>query len=211
MSRKYGSQSMVGELQAVLVRRPDGAFGNADPHKWHYTSAINLDIAQQEHDALIQTLQNCGTEVVYHDVNLPNHADSIFVHDPVIVSDQGAILLNMGKPLRQGEEDAIEELIPKLCLKGISTNDFGEALQALVGENAKGLSPNVIVRLKDQWSDEYDAWSKRDLSEKHYVYIWADGIYAKVRLEDDANKKQCMLVLMGAFGLIQSAHVHRPR
>lgn len=94
--------------------------------------------------------------------------------------------------------DAIEELIPWLYLKGISTNDFGEALQALVGERAKGLSPNVIVRLKDQWSDEYDQWNKRDLSDKQYVYVWADGIYAKVRLEDDANKKQCLLVLMGA-------------
>ena len=94
--------------------------------------------------------------------------------------------------------DAIEELIPWLYLKGISTNDFGEALQSLVGERAKGLSPNVIVRLKDQWSDEYDQWNKRDLSDKQYVYVWADGIYAKVRLEDDANKKQCMLVLMGA-------------
>ena len=73
-----------------------------------------------------------------------------------------------------------------------------EALQALVGEQAKGLSPNVIVRLKDQWAEEYEAWSKRDLSDKHYVYVWADGIYAKVRLEDDANQKQCMLVLMGA-------------
>ena len=114
MSQKYGSQSMVGELQAVLVRRPDGAFGNADPHKWHYTSAINLDIAQQEHDALIQTLQSCGTEVVYHDVTLPNHADSIFVHDPVIVSNQGAILLNMGKPLRQGEEAAIGQSLEKM-------------------------------------------------------------------------------------------------
>ena len=94
--------------------------------------------------------------------------------------------------------DAIEELIPWLYLKGISTNDFGEALQSLVGERAKGLSANVIVRLKDQWSDEYDRWSERDLSDKRYVYIWADGIYAKVRLEDDANQKQCMLVLMGA-------------
>lgn len=93
---------------------------------------------------------------------------------------------------------AIEELIPWLYLKGISTGDFGEALQALVGERAKGLSPNVIVRLKDQWADEYDEWSRRDLAGKHYVYIWADGIYAKVRLEDDANKKQCLLVLMGA-------------
>lgn len=94
--------------------------------------------------------------------------------------------------------DAIEELIPWLYLKGISTSDFGEALQALVGERAKGLSANVVVRLKEQWSDEYDEWMKRDLTGKHYVYIWADGIHAKVRLEDDANKKQCMLVVMGA-------------
>lgn len=94
--------------------------------------------------------------------------------------------------------DAIEELIPWLYLKGISTSDFGEALQALVGEHAKGLSANVIVRLKEQWAEEYDQWSRRHLSDKHYVYVWADGIYAKVRLEDDANQKQCMLVLMGA-------------
>lgn len=93
---------------------------------------------------------------------------------------------------------AIEELIPWLYLKGISTGDFTEALQALVGEKAKGLSANVIVRLKEQWSDEYEAWMKRDLSQKHYVYVWADGIHVKVRLEDDANKKQCILVLMGA-------------
>jgi transposase-like protein len=94
--------------------------------------------------------------------------------------------------------DAIEELIPWLYLKGISTSDFGEALQALVGEQAKGLSANVVVRLKEQWSDEYDAWNRRDLSDKQYVYVWADGIHAKVRLEDEANQKQCFLVLMGA-------------
>lgn len=94
--------------------------------------------------------------------------------------------------------DAIEELIPWLYLKGVSTSDFGEALQALVGEKAKGLSANVIVRLKEQWSAEYDAWCRRDLAGKQYVYVWADGINAKVRLEDDANKKQCILVLMGA-------------
>jgi len=94
--------------------------------------------------------------------------------------------------------DAIEELIPWLYLKGISTSDFGEALQALVGEKAKGLSANVVVRLKEQWSDEYEAWNQRDLSDKQYVYVWADGIHAKVRLEDEANQKQCILVLMGA-------------
>lgn len=94
--------------------------------------------------------------------------------------------------------DTIEELIPWLYLKGISTGDFGEALQSLVGERAKGLSANVVVRLKEQWATEYDQWSKRDLSEKEYVYVWADGIHVKVRLEDDANKRQCILVLMGA-------------
>jgi len=93
---------------------------------------------------------------------------------------------------------AIEELIPWLYLKGVSTGDFAEALQSLVGERAAGLSANVVVRLKDQWCVEYEQWSKRDLSGKRYVYIWADGIHAKVRLEDDANKKQCLLVLMGA-------------
>lgn len=93
---------------------------------------------------------------------------------------------------------AIEELIPWLYLKGVSTGDFQEALQSLVGEKAKGLSPNVIVRLKQQWGEEYDQWCQRDLSEKQYVYLWADGIHVKVRLEDDANKKQCILVLIGA-------------
>lgn len=93
---------------------------------------------------------------------------------------------------------SIEELIPWLYLKGISTGDFAEALQVLVGPNAKGLSPNVIVRLKEIWSREYDIWMRRDFSEKQYVYVWADGIYANVRLEDEANSKQCLLVLMGA-------------
>lgn len=94
--------------------------------------------------------------------------------------------------------EAIEELIPWLYLKGVSTGDFSEALQVLVGEKAKGLSPNVIVRLKDQWSGEYENWCRRDLSEKQYVYLWVDGIYAKVRLADESNKKQCILVVMGA-------------
>jgi len=93
---------------------------------------------------------------------------------------------------------SIDELIPWLYLKGISTGDFAEALKTLVGEDAKGLSPNVIVRLKEHWCQEYEAWSRRDLSAKQYVYVWADGIYANIRLEDEENRRQCMLVLMGA-------------
>jgi len=93
---------------------------------------------------------------------------------------------------------ALEEFVPWLYLKGISTGDFTEALQSLLGEQAKGLSPNVVVRLKEQWTAEYEEWSRRDLNGKHYVYIWVDGIHVNVRLEDPENQRQCMLVVMGA-------------
>lgn len=92
---------------------------------------------------------------------------------------------------------ALDELIPWLYLKGISTGDFSEALQSLVGEDAPGLSPNVIVRLKEKWGQEYDQWSRRDLSDRAYVYVWADGIHVNVRLENEADQRQCLLVLMG--------------
>lgn len=114
MTRTYGSQSMIGELQTVLVRRPDETFGNADPAKWHYVSPINFEEALAEHDAFVATLNKAGTEVVYHDAPLPDHADAIFTHDPVIVCDKGAILLKMGKPLREGEPDAIGISLEKM-------------------------------------------------------------------------------------------------
>jgi transposase-like protein len=93
---------------------------------------------------------------------------------------------------------SLDELIPWLYLKGISTGDFTEALQSLVGEDAPALSPNVVVRLTKQWAQEYDEWSHRELTEKQYVYVWADGIHVNVRLEDEARQRQCLLVLMGA-------------
>ena len=89
----------------------------------------------------------------------------------------------------------IEELIPWLYLKGVSTGDFSEALAALLGPDAKGLSATTVTRLKAVWAEEYQAWSQRSLAGKHYVYVWADGVYFDVRLEDD---RQCILVLMGA-------------
>src|SRR6516162_8783917 len=89
----------------------------------------------------------------------------------------------------------IEELIPWLYLKGISTGDFSEALAALLGPQAKGLSAATVTRLKVVWAEEYDAWSKRSLSGKRYVYVWADGVHFNIRLEED---RQCILVLMGA-------------
>ena len=88
----------------------------------------------------------------------------------------------------------MEELIPWLYLKGISTNDFTEALAALVGKDSPGLSSPTISRLKSIWQEDLEQWQKRSLAHKRYAYIWADGIYCNVRMED----RQCLLVIIGA-------------
>lgn len=90
---------------------------------------------------------------------------------------------------------SLEELLPWLYLKGLSTSDFSSALTALLGKDAPGLSANTISRLKEVWKSEHEQWARRSLSGKEYVYLWADGIYFGVRLED---ARQCMLVLIGA-------------
>lgn len=92
----------------------------------------------------------------------------------------------------------VAELIPWLYLKGVSTGDMGPALTTLLGPDAPGLAPTTIVRLKSVWEEEHRAWCNRSLKDKHYVYVWADGIYFNVRLEDTDKKRQCILVLMGA-------------
>jgi transposase-like protein len=89
----------------------------------------------------------------------------------------------------------IEELLPWLYLKGISTGDFQEALTVLLGKDAPGLLASTISRLKETWKDEQQRWSRRDLSNWRYVYLWLDGIHFGVRLEDAA---QCILVVLGA-------------
>ncbi len=88
---------------------------------------------------------------------------------------------------------SMEELIPWLYLKGISTGDFQDALIGLVGEQAKGLSANTICRLKAEWINQHQEWSQRDLSQKRYAYFWADGIYSNVRMDD----RLCLLVIVG--------------
>ena len=90
---------------------------------------------------------------------------------------------------------AIEELVPWLYLKGISTSDFPEAL-ACLGHDGSGLSPTTVVRMKEIWQGQYENFCRRDLSGKRYVYVWADGIYFNIRLSDD---RPCVLVLMGAL------------
>ncbi len=90
---------------------------------------------------------------------------------------------------------SVEELLPWLYLKGISTGDFSESLAALLGRDAPGLSASTIARLKSVWWDEYEAWQRRDLSAKRYVYFWADGVYFSPRMDHD---KQCVLVIIAA-------------
>jgi len=90
---------------------------------------------------------------------------------------------------------SLEELIPWLYLKGISTGDFAEALQAILGPDAPNLSATTVTRLKAVWEADHEAWSKRSLAGKHYVYVWADGVHFNIRLE---GGRQCILVLMGA-------------
>ena len=93
---------------------------------------------------------------------------------------------------------SIDELIPWLYLRGISTGDFSEALKALLGPDAPGLSATSVVRMKEIWQREWSEWSQRSLAGKRYVYFWADGIHFNIRLEDQDNNRQCILVIMGA-------------
>ena len=90
---------------------------------------------------------------------------------------------------------SLEALVPWLYLKGVSTGDFAEALQALLGPEAPGLSPATISRLKQAWHDELTQWQSRSLKGKRYVYFWVDGVYCETRLEE---ARQCILVIIGA-------------
>ncbi len=89
---------------------------------------------------------------------------------------------------------AVEAALPWLYLRGISTGDMQSALSVLLGDDAKGLSPAVVSRLKAQWAEDYLAWSRRDLSQERTVYVWADGIYSTLWGEDESL---CLLVIIG--------------
>lgn len=89
----------------------------------------------------------------------------------------------------------MEGVVATLYLKGLSTNDFDEALRAIYGEDAAKLSPRTVTRLKDVWHDEYEQWRKHKLSSNQYAYIWADGVYFNARIEGD---RSCILVIVGA-------------
>jgi len=90
---------------------------------------------------------------------------------------------------------SVDNLIPILYLKGVSTGDMSEALESILGPGAAGLSATNVVRLKGLWEQDYEAWRKRDFELKRYVYFWVDGIHFNVRLEEG---RSCILVIMGA-------------
>ena len=118
--RTYGSQSMIAPLRRVLVKRPEQAFAVEDPAAWHYTGRPDLAVAQQEHDALVSLLRQGGCEIVYHEEPQPAHADAIFTFDPALITDQGAIMLSMGKAQRRGEEAVMARRFEALGLPILS-------------------------------------------------------------------------------------------
>jgi len=153
------------------------------------------------------------------DLKLPDGRDRIVRHgygpERTIQTGIGAVAVRRAKVRDRGEAieaekirftsailpkwarrtRSLDALLPILYLRGISTGDFQEALAALLGKDAPNLSPAVIARLTAEWQVEYDAWQKRDLSARRYVYIWADGVYLQARMEPQS---ECMLVVIGA-------------
>ena len=116
------------------------------------------------------------------------------VRDKEIEDDNEIVFQSKLIPKYLRKTKSMEALIPWLYLRGISTGDMSDAVAALVGENASGFSPTTISRLKEGWAKEHDDWSKRDISDKSYVYFWVDGVYCNVRMDDN---KQCLLVIVG--------------
>ena len=114
------------------------------------------------------------------------------------VRDRGAYAKDAGRirftsailPPYARRSRSLEVLIPILYLKGVSTGDFEEALAALLGKDAPGLSPSTIARLKETWSEDHARWKKRDLSARRYVYVWADGVHLQARLEDIPQRRK---------------------
>jgi len=107
MAEGYGAQSMVGRLRRVMMRRPGEVMASADPARWHYSSAIDLEEARRAHDSFADALRAWDVEVLYHEEPLPEHSDSVFVFDPALVTDRGTLVLSMGKELRRGEEEPL--------------------------------------------------------------------------------------------------------
>ena len=127
--KSYGGQTVTGPLRRVIVRQPDRAFAAADPIAWNYEARPLLDQAQGEHKAFVSILRQEGVEVIYSDEPTDTLADAIYVHDSVLITDAGAIVLRMGKRLRRGEELVMTRLLERLNVPVI-----GRLQEPAVGE-----------------------------------------------------------------------------
>jgi putative transposase len=141
-----------------------------------------------------------GQRLVVRNGHLPEREivsgiGAIKVRQPRVRHRDGGRFTSAILPPFMRRTPSVDALLPVLYLKGISSGDFTEALAAILGEKASGLSATNIVRLKAGWEADYKEWSQRDLSQKRYVYWWADGVYFNVRLDEE---RSCVLVLIGA-------------
>lgn len=121
MGRGYGGQNMVAPLRRVLMRQPDESFAAADPAQWHYAGRPDLARGRAEHAALVDTLRATGAEVIMHDEPQPGRSDAIFLYDPALMTDHGAVILRMGKQLRRGEEAALARCFEALDVPVVAT------------------------------------------------------------------------------------------
>jgi putative transposase len=194
----------VQEDNLVAYRNPGVALPVADP----LTEVLRQgarDLLQKAIEAIIGQYQELkdeqGRQRVVRNGHLPERTiqtgiGAVAVKAPRVRDRAGEMKFHSSiLPPYLRRTRSLEELLPWLYLKGLSTSDFSSALTALLGKDAPGLSANTISRLKEVWKTEHEQWARRSLSGKEYVYLWADGIYFGVRLED---ARQCMLVLIGA-------------
>jgi transposase-like protein len=124
----------------------------------------------------------------------PVEVEAPRVNDKRIVDGERQKFTSVILPPYMRKSPKVDEVLPLLYLRGLSTNDFRPALEALLGDRASGLSATTITRLTAQWEAEHKTWKARDLSEKDFVYVWADGIHLNIRLEED---RLCLLVIIG--------------
>lgn len=163
------------------------------------SAAVEAEIAQLlEHYSGLKDTQ--GRQAVVRNGYLPERTVQTGVGDVTVKvpkvrdrSNSGIRFNSTLLPPYLKRAKSVEELIPWLYLRGVSTGDFQEALTALLGEQAEGLSPATVGRLKERWQSEHRQWQRRDLTDKRYVYMWADGVYSNVRMDE----RLCLLVIVG--------------
>ena len=189
--RNPGIALPVADALTEVLRRGAGSL---------LQEAVEAEVA--ELIARYQGLKDeCGRQRVVRNGHKPQRTIQTGIGDvpvkaPRVRDRQGEIKFSSSiLPPYLRRTKSIEELLPWLYLKGLSTGDFSSALTALLGQDAAGLSASTISRLKEVWKEEHERWSKRELAGKRFVYIWVDGVHFGVRLEDAS---QCILVMIGA-------------